>query len=84
MSRVDIRIRSLVVHGTRSFAADAFSTALRGEIEQRIGAASRAGDLAGRFRTDARAGSAGPNEAPLRDNRFETVTAARVAVRLLR
>jgi hypothetical protein len=78
MSRIDIRIRSLVVHGTRPFADDAFSAALRDQIEQRIRAAGRAGDLAGRFRTDA-----APGEAPQRDTRFESITAARVAGRLL-
>ena len=36
MSRVEVRIRSLVVHGFRFFAADTFSAALRGELEQRI------------------------------------------------
>ncbi len=83
MSRIDIRIRSLVVHGARSFAGDAFSAALRGEIEQRIGPASRESDLAGRFRTDASAHSGARDEAPPRDTRFETMTAARVAGRLL-
>ena len=83
MSRIDIRIRSLVVHGARSFAPDVFSAALRGAIEQRIGAAGRGSDLAGRFGSDSRAGSAASNEAPRRDNRFETMTAARVAGRLL-
>ncbi len=82
MSRIDIRIRSLVVHGARSFAADVFGTALRDAIEQRIGAGSWGSDLAGRFRTDARAPSAAI-ETRLRETRFETMTAARVAGRLL-
>jgi len=83
MSRIDIRIRSLVVHGTCSFATDAFGAALRDQIEQRIGAASRARDVAARFRPDARAGSAVRNAALPRGTRFETLTAARVAGRLL-
>ena len=84
MSRIDIHIRSLVVHGARSFAGDAFGTALSGEIEHRIGAASRTSDLAGRFRAEARDASAVRDEASPRDNRFESMTAARVAGRLLR
>lgn len=82
MSRIEVRIRSLVVHGAPSFAADAFSTALRSEIEQRIGVVGRGSDLASRFGSASR-GSAAPNEATPRDNRFETVTAERVAGRLV-
>jgi hypothetical protein len=85
MSRVEVRIRSLVVHGdARPFAADVFSTALCGEIEGRIRAASRRSEMGGRFRTDARPCSAATNEASPRDTRFESTTAARVAGRLLR
>lgn len=82
MSRIEIRIRSLVVHGARSFDGDAFSAALRGEIANHIGAAPSATDVAGRFSAQARDGSAAPEARPVGD-RFETTTAARVAKRLL-
>ncbi len=82
MSRVEVRIRSLVVHGVRFFAADTFSAALRGELEQRIGAVGRGSDLARRLGSASR-GSVAPDEARPRDNRFEIMTAARVAGRLL-
>jgi hypothetical protein len=82
MSRIEIRIRLLVVHGARSFDGDAFSAALRSEIANHIGPAPGAADVAGRFGAQDRDGSAAPEARPVGD-RFETTTAARVAKRLL-
>ena len=62
MSRVDLRIRSLVVHGGGSFAGEAFGAALGREIEARLGPAAGRGDLSARFTAEARRlGSTGRN-----------------------
>ena len=83
MSRVDLRIRSLVVHGGGSFAGEAFGAALGREIEARLGPAAGRGDLSARFTAEARDASAAPAETPHRGDRFEATAAARVARRLV-
>ena len=82
MSRIEIRIRSLVVHGARSFDGDAFSAALRGEIANHIGAAPTDADVSGRFGPQAGGRPAAIDGRPL-GHRLEVTTAARVAKRLL-
>jgi hypothetical protein len=82
MTRIEVRIRSLVVHGAHAFAGDAFSAALSAEIERRIGTGAGA-DVAKRFTGQAgsRSGTAAPATGPAAGT--EAVSAARVAGRLL-
>jgi len=83
MSRVNVRIGSLIVHGSRSFAADTFSTALRAELEQRL-APGRASTVGRRFVAQAQHICSAADGLSSPKATFETMTAARIAGRLLR
>ena len=41
MTRVELNVRRLVVHGRERFDGEAFSAALRSEVAQRVGEANR-------------------------------------------
>jgi hypothetical protein len=83
MIRIDVRIRRLVVHGGHAFSAGAFSTALNGEIERRIGIDRTKAHIANRLKNATSAGVAAAARRPGRDRGAEARAAARVAGRLL-
>lgn len=83
MTRIEIRIRSLTVHGNGRFAGEAFSAALGAEIQRRIGAGAGTAQIIDRFRGGGAAARSAPTAAPSRETPVEAASAARVAGRLL-
>jgi hypothetical protein len=83
MTHITVRIRRLVVHGGHAFSADAFSTALNGEIERRIGIDRTKAHIANHLKNATSAGVIGAARRPGRDHGAEATAAARLAGRLL-
>jgi hypothetical protein len=80
MTRIEIRIRSLVLHGAKGFAGNTFCVALGAEIERRIATGTKAAAVASRFRGESKSGPALTSDP---GGGAETTIAARVAGRLL-
>jgi hypothetical protein len=83
MTHINVRIRRLVVQGGHTFSADAFGTALHGEIERRIGIDRTKARIANRLKNATSAGVTGASRRPGRDHGAEATAAARLARRLL-
>jgi hypothetical protein len=83
MTRIAVRIGSIVVRDGLAFGGDAFGEALRTEIAHRLESGADARAIASRFRSGARQGRTAQAQPPTKVRGAEAAVAASVAGRLL-